>query len=196
VMQPIRSSKRIDGVDPSSMVGLQAALYRSEQRRKGLGGPGTSRTDKFHRKNPGVELRDERVLGEERAAHMTAARALDRKSSAYARIVRGEEELLPDGEHALVDFERKRWEEASMLSEDMRRDLTRRRWEADALMDTKSRGATDDEPRHCNKDLLSEVAAEASLERERHATTQLKRERDLADRRQAIAAKRRAPLKE
>ena len=191
-----RRGKKIDGVDSSSMLGLQAAIFKSEQRRNAAA-PAAPRAassqgkkDVFSRVNRGVTERDDRVLREEATTSTVKADALLRKSAHYARIARGDEGAPGHngGGDGLIDWDRKRWEEATLLSSDMKRDISRRRWEEEARSHMMS--STPGFPVMHSSHFIHEVSAETAAGRERTVALKSKRNDERAAREEAILAKR------
>lgn len=192
-----RRPKRIDGVsDAGSLVGLQAALYESEQRRRtggSLDGPVERRAEKrdlFSKRNEGVEARDERVRLVEAAETAATEGALARKAARYEQLMRGDVAEPGDGGDSVIDWERKQLDGSCLVSDDMRRDAERRQWEADA---SRQISATQRAPEASNsavKHFLSEVVAETEAGRAQLAASRSKRERERQTRAEMIAAKR------
>jgi hypothetical protein len=210
-----RKGKSID-IGDSSLVDLQAAVYRCQQRRRGQQpalppvaarrGPRLRDDDIFATRNRGVDARDSRVMDSETREQERAESALERKAEQYAQMMRGEPvggsgDVLADGGDSLVDWDRKqlsRGEEsgaATLVSDDMRRDAQRQRWERDAAAEAgggSAPSAGGGERNSSLKRYLSEVVEETTAEREHAVAERAKRERDKQSKSDLVAAKRAA----
>lgn len=201
-----RKARPIEGVDASSLVGLQAAVFRSQQQRQS-GLPrsatmprGATRLgdDFLAARNRGVDERDARASADEARERARSESALERKSELYAARMRGEHPAA-DAD-SLVNWERKQYEphggRATLVSADMQRDAERRRWERDAAADV-VRGGADEPPAGAERNsslkrYLSEVVEEANAARSQVSAEHAKRARERSVRDELIAAKRAA----
>lgn len=196
-----RKGKPISGVDSSSLLGLNAALFRAQQeKRQGLprappAVPSAGRgRDLFAARNRGVDERDERARESEERAQERTGSSLMRKSELYAEVMRGaaaSDALGAAAGESLVDWDRKQYARATLVSSDMQRDAERRIWERNATAEINASSAT---VQHNSsvKRYLSEVVQEENDDRERAAAQRSKREQDRAARSGLIAAKRAA----
>jgi hypothetical protein len=200
-----RKAKTIEGVDASSLVGLQAAVFRSQQQRlsgvprnPAAAGPrGATRLgdDFLAARNRGVDERDARASEDDARERARSESALERKSELYAARMRGEHP--PADADSLVNWERKQYEpRATLVSADMQRDAERRRWERNAAADT-ARGDADEFPPGAERNsslkrFLSEVVQETNASRSQASAEQAKRARERSARDELIAAKRAA----
>jgi hypothetical protein len=202
-----RKGKAIEGVDSSSLLELQAIVFRAQLQRRGQQPlpPPAARGPLLHgleARNRGVDERDARVRDSEAIERARADSALERKSELYAQMMRGERTADGSGEEAgsLVDWDRKRFGRPELMSSDMQRDAERCRWERGAAAEVErgthpSDGAAAEGPNTSVKRYLDEVVQEAETNREQAAFGRAKRDRDRADRTSIIAAKRAAVRK-
>ncbi|KAJ1630343.1 hypothetical protein T492DRAFT_1144614 [Pavlovales sp. CCMP2436] len=196
-----RKGKAIEGVDSSSLLALQATVFRAQLQRRGQGalpppvarGP-RLRADAPEARNRGVDERDARVHESEQHAQRRADSALQRKSELYAQMMRGEAEGT-GVEAGCIDWDRKRFGRPELMSSDMQRDAERCRAAEVERGAVPSDGAAADGPNTSVKRYLDEVVQEASADREQAAIGRAKRDRDRADRSELIAAKRAAVRK-
>lgn len=202
-----RKAQQIDGLDASSLIGLNAAVYAAQRWRGGqpqppAGSAGRGRGELFAQRNRGVEERDERARECEASERERAGSSLGKKSALYAQIMRGDaadEALGATAGESLVNWDRKQHARATLVSSDMQRDAERRLWEREAAAEV-ARGALPPSEelgaRNSSvKRYLSDVVQEEMDDREHAVAERAKRERKRAQRRDFVAAKRAAVRK-
>lgn len=202
-----RKAQQIDGLDASSLIGLNAAVYAAQRRRGGqpqspADSAGRGRGELFAQRNRGVEERDGRARECEANERERAGSSLGKKSALYAQIMRGDaavEALGATAGESLVNWDRKQHAHATLVSSDMQRDAERRLWEREAAAEV-ARGAPPPSEelgaRNSSvKRYLSDVVQEEMDDREHAVAERAKRERERAQRRDFVAAKRAAVRK-